>query len=606
MNQLRKQFSTIALIIMVLPFVTLMTLHMQNAKAAGPTIVIDDVSAISSYKIEVQVEITLVGFNYDFYTQYLRLYLNKSINTIIGNNYDDYNSSKTLSRQSTTTFETYINSPSLSNGSHLDSANYNVTVLAITNTDEKSSLVQWTGGYIFIDTGLPTITFIDPITPYQEVWGNFTVKAKIQDVSNLHLIEFYVGTILKYTIHEPNGSQTVFTWNWICLKTEIGTQPAVKIKAQDNSSNLNTDTKSLSVKVVGPKIDYSKTPPSYIDSNNTLKLEVVVTDALHTVSSVIVRYSLNDTAWINDSMTYLTSNKYNYTFPTQPVGTKISWYFIANNSLNQYNIFLNTKLLPFSIYSVYPDHIKPIGKITHENQITYGNPILIKLNVTEQSPINLCYMKYKFNNSAVWEQVDMTFNTTGDLESPGPDNKWYTYYHEFDANYSIFTIITFYIWLNDSGNNILQLDNNGNYYTVKVIPNDLIAPNITIISIPDKLKTYQNITVIVEINETSTLIAVKLMFIIDDKQYSLDMIHVSSNRWSISFILNATTGKNVRIWVRAIDKFYNTGDSEIKQYVVESEKIGVSHNNFVIVLLLIILAVILPIVLTLVVLKPQK
>ena len=138
------------------------------------------------------------------------------------------------------------------------------------------------------------------------------------------------------------------------------------------------------------------------------------------------------------------------------------------------------------------------------------------------------------------------------------------------GSFEIFTHIQFYIWLNDSGNNILQLDNNGQYYSIKIIPHDLTAPSIAIEEIPETITTMQNITVTVQINETSNLLSVDVLYRVQDKQYSIAMKQISSDTWSASFVVQATTGDTVQIWIRAIDEYYNTAETDIEEFEVEA------------------------------------
>ena len=69
---------TYALLVLVIPFVSLMTLKQHDVAAESPTISITDVTSTLAYRIDVTVEITLTGYNYDLYTETLYLYLNQS------------------------------------------------------------------------------------------------------------------------------------------------------------------------------------------------------------------------------------------------------------------------------------------------------------------------------------------------------------------------------------------------------------------------------------------------------------------------------------------------------------------------------------------------
>ncbi len=586
-----------ALILLVLPFVSLVSLQIKDAAAESPTMTILEVTSNISYQIEVSVEITLTGFNYDLYTEFLRLYLNQSTATILANDYDGFNASKTFGRQDDATFEAQVLSPVLYNGSHLDSANYNVTVVAITNTDEKSTLLEWSGGYIFIDTDLPDITYIHPSVALEEVWGIYTVEVDVVDVSNISLVEFFIDNNLRHQIDDPFPGQTNYKWDWYCVNDPRGVR-AIKVQATDNSSAYNNDELSFSVTVVGPEMSYLDPIPATIDFNDTLKLNLTITDEYFEIDTVYANYSIDDGPWVFTQMENLTVDQFNYTFSSYPIGSKINWEIFANNTDGQYHIFRNTALEPWEIFSVHWDHIDPTGEVTHDYQLTMDDEIFVFVNVTEQSSLDFCNINYRVDEGD-WQEVAMVLNETG------VNNTWYEYKHHFTDDYPIFTHIQFYIWLNDSGNNILRLDNTGDYYSIKIIPHDLEAPEIGIEEMPETITTMQNITVTVTINETSNLISVDVLYRVRGKQYSIAMNQIASDTWTASFVVVATTGDTVEIWIRAIDEYYNTAETDVEDFVVEAEQAGVAHSNFLLWLMLIVL-IILPIVITLLIIRPQK
>ncbi|NHK30397.1 MAG: hypothetical protein FK730_03535 [Asgard group archaeon] len=608
MNIRSKNLITISLIFLVLPFLTLLTFQSKDVAAESPTVSITDVTSTPDYKIDVSVEISLPGYNYDLYTQYLRLYLNQSIDTILANNYDGYNSSKEFGRQSEATFSADILSPILlSGGSGSDSGFYNITIVAITNTDEKSDLIQWSGGYYFVDTEKPEVSFINPNEYSTDVWGIYNVEVSIIDESNLSKIQFFVDGELIYEDNDPAPEETLYSWDWICSQHNVG-EKQIQVHAFDDTLSSHSDYSQLTIDIIGPQLSYLEPIPPYIDSNDTLALNVSLID--HSmlndtnpannipIDTVLLNYTINDGPWQQVEMENTTTavDFYNYTFSEYPVGTKINWEIFANNTYGHYNIFLDLNLDYFEIFSVYPDHIKPVGEITYEKQIEVYSPIIVELNVTEQSPINQCLIHYQIDEND-WQETSMIKTDN--------DTTWFVYQQDFGDTFPIFTQIHFYIWLNDSGNNILTLNNNGNNYRIKVIPSDLIAPNVTMIASPENLTPSQNITVTVEINETSTLISVDLYYTINGMLFSLEMEQITINTWSISFILYANTGDEIEIWVQAVDEFYNTGISEVKEYEVTTDKIGITHNNFFLALMLILLLIV-PLVVTLLIIRPQR
>ncbi|MFW9923317.1 MAG: hypothetical protein ACFFDW_08545 [Candidatus Thorarchaeota archaeon] len=600
MNIRSKKLMTIALIALVLPFVTLMSVNKQDVAAESPTINILNVTSTATYRIDVTVELTLIGFNYDYYIQYLRLYLNQSADTIIANSYNSYNSTLTFDRKSVATFEARILSLALSD----ESAKYNITLVTITNTGVKSSLTNWVGGYYFIDIEAPTITFINPAIGYEEIWGNFTITVEILDDSNLSLIQFFVNNAERYRIEDPTYGQTIFTWDYECYK-EVGTEPIIKVTAKDDTPALNSRNNQTTVKVVGPKMTYLESIPAYIDSNDTLLISISAVDQNDTpknISYVEMQYQLNDGPWQTDSFYNDTMGIYNYTFPELPVGTKITWRIFANNTLNQYHILKDNNFEPFYIYSVYPDHIDPVGYVEYDGLVSYQEIVSVFLNVTEQSPVNQCLLRYKIQYGE-WNNVTLT-NTTH-----GIDYRWYGFEYNFTDDFEIFDNIYFYIWLNDSAGNELLLDNSGNYYRIKILPLDLNAPNITIVESPERIVTGQNITITVNLEDESNIDSVILIYIIDGIENSLDMLYVSSTgnnqTWTISFTIEANTGDNVEIFVRVVDEYYNTRDSNVLHYEVESTKNIGTHSNAWIWLLFIAM-IIIPLVVTFLLLKPKR
>ncbi|MHA1213247.1 MAG: hypothetical protein ACTSSH_12410, partial [Candidatus Heimdallarchaeota archaeon] len=511
------------------------------------------------------------------------------------------NSTKTFSRQSDALIETHILSPVLSNGSFLDSANYNVTIVAITNTDEKSDLLQWTGGYVFIDTGIPELTFINPSIALEDVWGLYDVTVEVLDTSNLSKIEYYIDSDLRFTLNDPLYSQTIFKWRWTCSEDDVG-QHTIKVRALDNSPALNVEEKAFTVEVVGPSIKYNEPIPLTIDSNDTLLLNATITNestVAANISSVIMHHAYDD-VWQNTTLLGTGYDNFNLTFAfdQKPVGSKISFVVIVNNSLGEYNVFLNSTLDPFVVYSVYPDHIDPIGEVDFDPQLTIYDQIIISANITEQSPISSCLLNYQLDDGD-WEEIAMVQTQTGVNDS------WFFFEYEFLDAIPIFTIIQFNIWLNDSGNNILYLNNKGNDYLIRIIPHDLDAPEVLIITKPEELNAQMNVTITAEVNETSAIDNVELLYTVNGIQFSVEMTLVSNNTWSASFILTASTGDKIQIWVQAMDEYYNTGISAVEAYDVLSAKGGVAHSNFLIWLMFLVL-IFLPIIMTLLILRPQR
>lgn len=597
MNIRSKKLITYALIALVLPFVSLMTLNNQEVAAESPTITYKEVTSTASFRIDVTVDLTLTGFNYDYFIENLRMYLNQSEDTILANDYDDFNASITLDRQTTETFEARILSPALAD----QSAYYNITLVAITNTDEKSALTVWDGGYYFIDIDQPTVNFITPAVGFLEIWNNYTVSVEIKDESNLSLVRFFVNNQERYRIEDPTPGQEIFNWSYECYK-EVGLEPIIKVEAVDDTVVGNTKINQTTVKVVGPKVTYLEPIPPYIDSNDTLMLNLSIIDINDTpknISEAKIQYSIDDGVWTSDVfIANATAGTYNYTFPEYPVGTKIQWRVFANNTAGQYHIWKDNNYEPYVIYSEYPDHIDPTGEVEYESQVLLGETPRMALNVTEQSPVNSCLLNYQIEEQA-WQEVSLN------NISAGVNNTWFYYEYNFSDSLPVFTYIYFYVWLNDSGGNELLLDNSGDYYTIRILPSDQTAPNITIIESPETITRGQNITITVEVNETSTITSVQVIYTINDIQFIKNMTNTEGNIWTVSFIINGSTGDEVEIFVRVIDEFYNTGVSDVLQYELQTAKEFGSHSNAWLWLMLLGLLII-PIVITFVILKPQR
>lgn len=437
-----KKMTTMTLIFLVIPFVTLVSMQLKDVAAESPTVSILDVDSTADYRIDVLVEITLTGFNYDLYTEELRLYLNQSIDTILLNNYDEYNASKTFARQTEATFEANILSPVLDS----ESASYNVTVVAITNTDEKSTLVQWLGDNIFIDVDDPFIAYINPSIGLEEVWATYTIEMNISDNSNLSLIEFFIDSELRHSIEEPDPLENIFTWDWYTTNDVRG-EVEIGVRAVDNSSAMNDDTKSFIVTVVGPELSYNEPIPDYIDSNDTLMLNVSMIDYTHTtptgsddllINSTYINYSIDSGPWQFIEMFNTTTEVefFNYTFPSYPVGTKIEWSIFSNNSDGQYHHFLTADEEPWSLFSVYPDHINPIADVEYETQVFIDEEVVIGLNATEQSPIVEYLIFYQLDSSN-WENASLILDDSGSYGYN--DNIWYYYNYSFGTELPVFT-----------------------------------------------------------------------------------------------------------------------------------------------------------------------
>lgn len=608
MNIRSKKLLTIAIIVLVLPLVSLATVQQHEVAAAAPTVSIAEVISTKLFRLEVTAEISLPGANYDFYVQELRLYLNKSVDTIIADDYENWNGSNLFTYERGEEFTSTI-----SNYDALEEGFYNLTLVAITSTDEYSDLVQWSGGLYFIDRTSPKITFINPTIGYEEIWGNYTIDVEIEDYSNLSLVRFLVDGKEKYVIDEPTLGQTAFSWDYECYK-EVGKEPLVSVEAYDASDAENFEDNATSVKVVGPKLTYLWPMPSYIDTNDTLAFNVSVIDTndpQNNMSLVELQYQIDNNPWQaiafnNDTYDIFYYNLTNDKFSI--VGTKISWRIFANNTLGQYHIFKNDTYQPFTIYSTFPDHIYPKGEVVYDSKVDYGDTITVALNVTEQSLISLCKLNYQIKDSEwtqyindEWEDVQLINISAG----PPGETTWVYFEYTFTETLSVFTQIDFYFWLNDSGNNELLKDNNGNYYNIKIMPNDLITPIVNITAIPETIYTGQNITITVTVEDDSNITLVQLVYVHKGIQYILEMDYVSGDTWTINFIISGSTGDEVEIFVRAIDQYYNTGESTKENFTIESEKSVGTHSNAWLWLILIALTII-PVALTLILLKPQK
>jgi len=608
LNIRSKKLLTIAIIVLVLPLVSLATVQQHEVAAAAPTVSITEVTSTKLFRLEVSAEISLPGANYDFYVQELRLYLNKSVDTIIADDYENWNGSNLFTYEKGEEFTSIIR-----NYNPLEEGFYNITLVAITSTDEYSDLVQWSGGLYFIDKTSPTITFINPALGYEEIWGNYSIDVEIEDYSNLSLIRFLVDGKEKYVIDDPTPGQTSFSWDYECYK-EVGKEPLVSVEAYDASDAENFEDNATSVKVVGPKLTYLWPMPSYIDTNDTLAFNVSVIDKnepQNNMSLVELQYQIDNNPWqavafSNDTFDIFYYNLTNDKFST--VGTKISWRIFTNNTLGQYHIFKNDTYQPFTIYSTFPDHINPIGEVIYDSKVNFGDTIIVALNVTEQSLISLCKLNYQIKDSEWtqylsddWEEVQLINISAG----PPANTTWVYFEYTFTETLSVFTQIDFYFWLNDSGNNELLKDNSGNYYNIKIMPNDLIAPIVNITAIPETIYTGQNITITVTVEDESNITSVQLIYVLKGVQYVIEMDYVSGDTWTINFIISGSTGDEIQIFVRAVDQYYNTGESTKENFTIESEKSVGTHSNAWLWLILIALSII-PIALTLILLKPQK
>lgn len=558
-----------------------------------PLVSIEKVNSTSSSEIKVNVEISLEGYSYDYYVETLLLFLNQSEEYIVENDYQA-NATKTFGRQDEETFEATILSPRLDQEPFEESAYYNITLLVETNTGIKSDLVQWDGGYYYIDNDKPTITFVTPAA-YEKIFGIYEIKAKITDTSNLKEVQFLIDETMRHKIEYPDPNQTVFTWDWFTENHTRGNH-FIKILAIDATPRLNQRSESITIQVVGPELTWTEERPTYVDFNDTLYLNVTLTDQFYNIDTVLFNYSLNDNPWIAEPFNATaTLGQYNFTLPQQPLGTKITWEIFANNTGGEYQLFRNETNQPFVIYSVYPDHIKPKAKLTYKKYPLLDETVTIEIEVKEQSPVSACILHYQINLEK-WHETSMTNTTTG--------NETYSFSYEFEQDFEVYDQIRFYIRVNDSGGNELVLDNQGLYYSIKIYPVDNAAPNITINEMPEKIIYGQSITISVTIEDNSTIYSVEVHYIVGLKEYIVDLNNTEGNTWSATFEIQGATGDSVELWIRAMDEYYNSVDSEVTQFEIESQKKGIRHSNAWLALLLILIIVI-PVGVTIYMLKPR-
>jgi hypothetical protein len=581
-----------------MPFVSFLSTQGQNATSANPTVAITEVDWTFYSEIDVTFEATLPGYSYDYYVKNVYLFVNQSEAFIIDNEYESYNASKSYSEQLEETFESSILSPSYDEEPFKESAYYNISLIAVTNTGKKSNVTFWSD-YIFIDNDRPTISFITPSTNGEVIWGYYDISVKVQDKSGLDFVKIKIDDTVRYTFEEPDPSIEIFNWTWLTSNHTRGLH-TVNILTQDATPRENSYERYYSVKIDGPYFEWNEGPPSYVDYNESLYLNMTVKDGNHDVSSVKINYSLDDGSWQNGTFDNPESDIYNYSLPKQPLGTKINYEIIANNSEGMYQVLRNEELEPFEIYSVYPDHIKPTAKLYYEKQIQVNEDIIVKTNVTEQSVLNACQINYRIDFEGEWQEAAMNMTSSG-----GYNNTWYYYEYEFEGDYPVFTIIQFYIEINDSANNSLVLNRSGLYYEIKVMPIDLAAPNITIQEIPDEIINGRNISVTVSITDDSNLANVWVFYEVNLKLFKVEMEHQSGDIWTADFAVEANTGESVEIWIRAVDEYYNSVDSEITKLDVKSQKKAGGHSNAW-VWILFFLILIIPIVITFFLLRPQQ
>ncbi|MBD3190782.1 MAG: hypothetical protein GF308_09065 [Candidatus Heimdallarchaeota archaeon] len=561
---------------------------------SNPLVSIEEVNSTSFSEIKVSVEISLAGYNYDYYVETLMLFLNQSEEHIIETDYQA-NATKTFGRQDEETFEATILSPRLDQEPFEDSAYYNITVLVETNTEIKSELVQWDGGYYYIDNDEPAISFITPAEYRERVFGTYEIKVNITDNSNLKEITFIIDETVQHRIKNPKTNQTIFTWDWY---TENYTRGAhfVKIIATDDTPRSNQHLESETVRVVGPELTWVEERPTYVDSNDTLYLNVSLIDDSYDIDKVLFNYSINDNPWQSEPFNATSvEGQYNFTLPQQPLGTKITWEIFANNTEGEYQRFRNETNQPYVIYSVYPDHIKPKADLSFKKHPLVNEPVIIEIEVIEQSSVNACLLNYQINFEK-WQETPMTNTTTG--------NETYSFQYEFEQDFEAYDQIRFYIRVNDSGGNELLLNNKGLYYSIKIYPIDNSSPNITINDMPEEIINGQSITISVTIEDESTIYSVSVYYTVGLKQYIVELNNTEGNIWSATFEVQGATGESVELWIRAMDEYYNTIDSEVTQFEIKSQKTGIRHANVWLVFLL-ILIIIIPVGITIYMLKPR-
>jgi hypothetical protein len=576
----------------------------QKVSAAmPPTASITNVTSNTNYQIDVTVRLTLEEFTFDYYIDEVRLYLNQSEATILANNYGDFNASDDIQRKTSETFNHHILSPQLAEGDG-DSAIYNITVVALTSTGVKSALATWAGGYYFLDAESPVVTIINP-SPNEEVWGKYTVTAQVDDFSGISKVEFYVDDIYQamYSLDNITVGQTTFTWDWISSELTRGVNHYVKVVATDNSSSYNVGEKRHTVKVIGPEMSLISPVPEFIDFNDTLIVNVTATvyNVSLSIASVQVNYYINNTLnWQTGIFSNDTIDEFYFVFPGFPIdgqiGASLTFEILVNNTLGHYHIFRDTNLAYYRVTTEHWDHISPTGFVTYENLITEGDKISIRANITEQSPISSIMLYYR-KNLENWITTDMNL-----IDS---NVTTFLYEYNFTEIFPKFTEIRFYIWLNDSGSNKLVLNNAGENYRVKVLPTDLTAPNITISNMPETVITGQNVSITVTVEDNSTITSVTAHYLLAGREYSFAMINTEGNIWSISFRIDGATGDKVRIWVEAIDENFNTAETNSVELTIQSERTAGGHSNAWLWLMFIGL-IILPVVLTVVLLKPNK
>jgi len=242
---------------------------------------------------------------------------------------------------------TYTNTTAITPGTATATANviiplatpqgtYDLAVTMYNNYSLSATATQL--GAVVIDNTPPTVAITYPTqgayVTTSQVWVNGTVTD-----TNMAVL----GNL------QPATNDSRFTLPvWVSATGAFaftGTLPygaaSVNVTFTDLAGNIGSSTVTFTVDT-GPQIStpYQNPPGQFASSSVTLQVanetDVTVSANITDVSGVAsaTLFYNNGSGWVNETMTLSTGNLYTATIPGQPLGTSVTYYITATNSLN--------------------------------------------------------------------------------------------------------------------------------------------------------------------------------------------------------------------------------------------------------------------------------
>ena len=277
-----------------------------------------------------------------------------------------------------------------------------------------------------------------------------------------------------------------------CDSNGIGDTPYV---IDENNIDYHPLMYPFSNYISGPEITILNWGPKSPLNNETVTVNASVTD-VNGIGKVLLFYS-NDTVWHYLEMTYINGYYFGEIPPMQD-GTTVRFKIFANDSLGNPS---QTEIYSYIVRDIHPPTIQNI--VFSPTEPTPDDNVTVNVEVEDPSSVEAVILIYTVDS--------ITVNVT---MSPINEKTYSGIIPAFPEN----TFVKFKIFANDSCGNYAISDEYS--YTVR----DITPPTISNVTYsPESPAEYEEVTVTVQVIDSSGILKVILTYIVDSVKTNITM-----------------------------------------------------------------------------------